>query len=152
MKTAKKTKERSSDLIKATALATVVAKQFEEVWESLGKPKKLGRFQQVDFLDLINELQNVKYELISKTDGRPQPFDLSKEYAVTNSREKYPANALEDLDENAERMATFGECYERGCREIASIGVAEMSMDNLARLRDWIDAVIAWHREGKKNA
>lgn len=145
------------DLKKAAALAEKVADEFQSLWEMMGKPKgPINRYQNQDFLALVDELINIKSELIARTDGRPQPLDLSARYRVSEEkRAEYGEAVANEIEGGWERFASFGECFERGPGEdIASMGTSSdrvhLTMDDLKKLRDWVAAVIAWHEANPK--
>lgn len=148
MKQAKSGNEPTLDDSAAVALAKQAAASISELWEGLGKPKSVNRFQEVTFIKLIDELDNIKHEFISKTDGRPQSLDFSSDLGPTEKYENYgPDNEmLDEIEEDRWKLKMWAECTGPGYETVAYIAGREFDGKELAILRDWIDQVLDWHK------
>ena len=79
--------------------------------------------------DVYDFLGNLKYQIIAKLDGRPQPLDFARGTEL------------------------YAECFSPGYTDKAHIGNIHLSLDELIKVRNWIDQVVDWHQQnpGKKN-
>lgn len=136
-------------LTKAANEARVIAEKFKHLNEMLGNPKKLTRFQQVSFFDLVDALNEIAYTLNSRTDGRPQPLDLSEAYRPSKEmRATHPTSVIEEFEELADMNSRWAECDEPAVSdhsEVAHVGGRGFTSEELIKLRDWINAVLDWH-------
>lgn len=119
-------------------LAKKISSDFKLLWEQLGKPIEGSRYLNATFIEIIDDLDNLKTDLIAKTDGRPQALDLSEDRCG-------PTDSVEELK-------TWAECYDPGGSEKARVGGLQLETDELLKVRNWIDAVIKWHEQNPDEA
>lgn len=144
--------ESKPNLTKAVAIAKRVAKDFKSLSEMLGHPKKINRYQRAEsFIELVDDLDNIKRELIAKSDGRPQPFALPGRFSVpADQRDQYPPEEIEKWAAMDENLLNFGHCHDPGYSHKAIIGEMEFTKAELLRFRNWIDSVIKWQDANPK--
>lgn len=150
--------KRPATLVTAKDRAVALHAEFKNLVSSLDKnaqrtlEKSCKRFHEISLGDISDALCTLQSELIAKTDGRPQPLDLSVNFCVPDKhREEYPETALAQIDSQCDEYAVFGECYEPGYPEKASLGHLQLEMDDLVKVRDWVDQVIKWHQANPKS-
>lgn len=91
------------------------------------------KFDSIELIDSISLLTN---ELVSKLDGRPDPFDLSSLCVGGNCSQ-----------EVLRRLQLWGECCDPGCEDKAYIGGHQFNLSELIDLRNWLDQTIKFHSE-----
>ena|SRR6185503_8889231 len=106
------------DLNQALTRARAIVSDFEELRNDL----EGERFVRLNLLDLTDRLNDLKLELHSKMDGRPQPLTLAE-------------------------ASLSAECFEPGFNEKAAIGATHLTLSELIQLKQWIAEVIAWHQQ-----
>ena len=142
-------KKTKNNLNEARDLAVNAASSISQLWEILGKPARINQYAQTNFLNLCDELNNIKHELIGRTDGRPSPLDFSADFD-SSLKSVVACEDKERIEQKKLEFSKWAECYGsgKGYKQVASIACRDFTLQELRALRAWIDEVLAFH--GKK--
>lgn len=131
---AKEPEAKAELLAQALELTLAADRAMRQVHE-LVKENSLGdKTLQSTSLEATDKVSSMRVELIAATDGRPAPFVLTWYLG-------HPVS-----DDNFLRWGQVGGFSKEFPNDPAAyLGDSEFELEHLSQLRDWIDAVIAWH-------
>lgn len=152
----KQTIEKKSaklNLAQAKQLAAEVYTNYKKLYQGLSEHADIREYIESNINghsslgDVYDQICLIESALTAKTDGRPQSLDFSASHGHSQDLiEKIGADGKICMMEENRRLREWAKCSSPGSKEKAVIGGLELSVEELARVRTWIDQVIEWHK------